>query len=140
MKAQLSLLVSALMASSTALAASGTSGTSAETEMDPGHGPDSRAAASTANRGQFRYDGGQQAARASMRGRLSVSKDQVVSAPDKSFAKLDRDGDGMISAGESTSSRPVLTQFDRADQNGDRMLSATEFDALVASFEEEMAE
>lgn len=138
MKAQVTLLLGALLTSASGLAASGSADAEVQTDRDQTSG--AGGLETGPSQAQFRFDGDKQAAHARISGRMSLHMDELVDAPRESFAKLDRDGDGMISAGESTSSRPVLTQFDRADDNGDRMLSANEFDALVASFEEEMAE
>ncbi|MCK5859706.1 hypothetical protein [Abyssibacter sp.] len=148
MKAQITLLMSALMASGAALAASGnadaqgeisTDRRAADADMNLG-AEGSKDRASSDYSSSYSYEGTKGEVKGSMSGKMSISMDEIVESPDASFAKLDRDGDGMISAGESTSSRPVLTQFDRVDEDGDRMLSSNEFDALVASFEDEMAE
>ncbi|WP_348672891.1 hypothetical protein [uncultured Abyssibacter sp.] len=148
MKAQITVLMSALFASAAALAGSGSADVqgsmnsdnrSADAETQIG-AEGSENGASADYSGSYSYDGTKGEVKGSMSGKMSISMDEIVDSPDASFAKLDRDGDGMISAGESTSSRPVLTRFDRVDKDDDRMLSSTEFDALVASFEDEMAE
>ncbi len=48
-----------------------------------------------------------------------------------SFAELDTDQDGQISAEEASINETVAAAFGDADANGDGMLSADEFASLV---------
>lgn len=69
-----------------------------------------------------------------------ISTQTLVEDPQTAFSQMDTNADGVLQRTETTRSSAVNADFAFADQDGNEVLSRSEFDNLIGEFEDEMAE